>query len=334
MSRFRFPWVHFALSLLFSANTVLAACSGQDLRPTLTKQERKELHTALANRPYSVGNHWQARRGDEVLHLVGTVHLEDARLSDPIARLKPLIERASLVLLEMTAAERTELQKAMGARPDLLLLDNTSLPELMVEDDWQRLANAMRARGLPPFIASRFQPWYVSMLLSLPPCLAESMVEANGLDARIERIADESNVPTSALEPFDTGFKAFDSVPLDTQIDMLRASLTPSAAAEDMFATVMSSYLDQAHGESWYLAQILAARFGSLPEETEDAVFSVIEKKLLDNRNHAWIDVIEGALHDTEGMVFVAFGAGHLGGDNGVLKLLEDAGFTLERRPF
>jgi uncharacterized protein YbaP (TraB family) len=49
---------------------------------------------------------------------------------------------------------------------------------------------------------------------------------------------------------------------------------------------------------------------------------------LLSDRNHNWIPVIgeEAKKRPT----FFAFGAGHLGGENGVINLLRKAGFTVK----
>lgn len=329
----RFLFTGLVCLTLLPASQVIAACAGQDLRPTLTEAERTKLQAGLAARPYGTGNHWRATRDDEVLHLIGTVHLEDPRLAGPNERMTPLIEGAAMVLLEMTATERTELQMAMGTAPDLLLLEGATLPDLLSEDDWALLSDALRARGMPPFMAARFRPWYVSMLLALPPCLADALSDQAGLDARIEQIASGAGVPLRALEPFDTGFRAFDAVALDTQIDMLRASLTEPADSEDLFATVLDSYMDEAHAESWLLAQVLAPRFSPM-DGTQEEAFAALGRTLLDSRNRAWIPVILQALEQTEGPVVAAFGAGHLSGDEGVLQLLENEGFALERLPF
>lgn len=321
-----------ALALSF-ASAAHAACSGQDLRPTLTAEERSALAEGLAQRPYPTGNHWRATRGDEVLHLVGTVHLGDPRLDGPVARIAPVVQSAATVLLEMTAVERKELQSAMATKPDLLLLEGATLPDLLPEDEWQRLSKALQARGMPAFMAARFRPWYVSMLLALPPCLATAMKEQDGLDARIEALAEAATVPVAALEPFDTGFRAFDAVPLEAQINLLRTSLMEPADGEDMFATVVDSYLEEDHAESWLLTQILAPRFS--PVTDDDQVFlDTLGKALLDDRNAQWIPVILRTLDTTEGPVVAAFGAGHLSGEAGVLRLLEQRGFALERMPF
>ena len=103
--------------------------------------------------------------------------------------------------------------------------------EQLPEADWQRLSAALRARGLPPFMAAKFRPWYVSMMLAVPPCLTAELAQQDGLDARIEATADAAGVPTRALEPWDTALGAFADLPLDRQIAMLRTAITEPGTA-------------------------------------------------------------------------------------------------------
>lgn len=311
-----------------------AACNGQDLSGTLTEAERARLDARLADIPYPQGNRWIARRGDEVLHLVGTVHLGDPRLDGPLERLKPVIAEAGAVLLEMTQAEQTQLESALASDPEMLLLPDATLPELLSEEDWDRLAEAMRARGMPPFIGARMRPWYVSMLLSVPACLQEALAERNGLDARIEELAETHGVPTRALEPFDAGFKLFSATPMKMQLAMIRASLAAPETNEDLFETLLSAYFAEDHARSQVVLEVLSPRLTPLTEAENESVFGMLDAVLLEARNRDWIPVLLDALAGTEAPVIAAFGAAHLSGETGVLRLLEQEGFTLERVAF
>ncbi|MDU8909656.1 TraB/GumN family protein [Aestuariicoccus sp. MJ-SS9] len=316
------------------ASAASAQCTGTDLRPTLTGAERTELTAATAAAPYTSGNHWRAERDGEVLHVIGTMHLGDPRLDGPTARLAPVVENAALLLLEITKAEEKELQKAIATDPGMITLRDTSLPELMDAAAWQTLAEAAAERGLPAFMAAKFQPWYLSMLLALPPCMSAMAQEADGLDARLQKLARENGVPTRSLEPYDTIFRLFTATPLEEQIDMLGTAILPPGAAEDQFATLLAAYFEEAHYESWIASRILARRDAPAPPAEMDASFDRMEQVMLTARNQAWIPVITDALDTTEGTVVAAFGAGHLGGPGGILNLLDEAGFTLTRQPF
>ena len=69
------------------------------------------------------------------------------------------------------------------------------------------------------------------------------------------------------------------------------------------------------------------ARLEEIMAEMEEALFG----RLLDTRNLRWIETLEPKL--AEGDRVVAVGALHLGGETGLLRLLEDRGFTVRRLP-
>ncbi len=326
------------LSILFlwlaTTQAALAQCVGTDLRESLTAVEKAELATRMEQAIFAEGNHWRAVKGDEIIHLIGTVHVDDPKLADITRRLGPIVETSGALLLEMTQVEEDALTKALGTRPEFVLLQDTTLPELLDEDVWQRLSAALKDRGMPPFMAAKFRPWYISTLLAMPTCLSDAIKDLNGLDAKLEAIADAQGIPTRALEPFDTGFTVFDAIPMDLQLAMIEAALNEPSANQNLLATLMAGYFDETHLEGWELSDILSARYSGLSIDETRALYDVMSDALLTKRNQAWIPVILDAATRFDGPITVAFGAAHLGGETGVLALLEAQGFTLTRQPF
>ncbi len=316
---------------LWPALTVHAACGGTDLRPGL---DPAALSSAMGDMPFPQGNLWRAEKPDSVVHVVGTIHLDDPRLDPIAARLRPLIAGADRVLLEMTETEEAALNDAMGRDPGLLFLtDGPTLPDMLAEPDWQRLSQAARDRGIPAFMAAKMQPWYLSTLLSIPPCaMADLAAGGEGLDARVQDIAMAEGVPTAALEPYDTLFRLLGAEPMEDQIEVLLASLLPPRATEDMLATTVASYFDESHGEGWVAARLIARDLLDMPAAEVDVMFQEMTDILLVDRNRAWMPVILEAAEGSE--IVVAAGAGHLHGTYGVLQGLADAGYTLTRLPF
>jgi uncharacterized protein len=323
-----------ALICLFGlTQPVFAACNGADLRSTLSDAERFQLETELAKTPYAAGNHWRATRGDKVIHLVGTMHLPDPRLNAPADRLRDLVQSADLLLLEMTDEDEAQLQDRISSDPGFLLMADATLPDLLTEEQWDQMSDALSARGLPPFMAARFQPWYVSMLLAVPPCASLTDLTEGGLDAQIESIAKSANVPRAALEDVETIFSAFADQPRETQVNMMLSALVEPQVSEDLFTTLLASYFDEAPAEGWLVSALLAERYSPIDPAIAADIFVILEKQLLVDRNRDWIPVILDAVSDNA-LVVAAFGAAHLPGQDGVLALLAAEGFTLDRLPF
>lgn len=320
-----------ALALL-AALPARAACSGTNLIAALPQADRADLARAAATHPFAQGNLWRATRGDRVVHLIGTFHMDDPRHDALMPRLAPLVAQASRLLVEAGPAEEAELKALMARDPGLMLApQGPTLAEALPESDWQRLAGALRDRGIPPFMGSRLRPWYVSVLLAVPPCAMAQATQKNGLDARLMAEAARAGVPVAALEPFDTALRVFDDMPGATQLDMIRSALALEDRAEDQLATLADAYFAQDSRLIWeFLRKTALALPGATPEQVA-AEFAQMDGALMVARNRAWIPVIVDAT--ATGPVVAAFGALHLSGEDGVLALLSRAGWTLERLP-
>ncbi|MEZ5779258.1 MAG: TraB/GumN family protein [Paracoccaceae bacterium] len=325
-----------ALAALFLTlpGVAIADCAGQSLLGTLAAADRATLDAAVAAVPYPTGNAWRATRDGKTVTIVGTYHLEDPRHDTVLNALAPLLDAAAVVLVEAGPEEQAALAQAVAERPELLFrTKGPTLPETLQEAEWQMLAGAMKERGIPGFMAAKMQPWYVSVLLAVPPCAMPDMTQgAAGLDHKIMLRAAAQNIPIRALEPYDAAFRIFDEMDDATQLDMVRLSLALEERAEDMNATLADAYFNENARMIWEFGRLMSYQVDPRSRAEIDAEYAEMEELLMARRNRNWIPVIEASLDD--GPVFAAFGALHLSGEDGVLALLAREGFTLERLPF
>lgn len=326
----------FTLTFALLATQARAACEGQDLVPTLPASERAAIAAAVDATPFARGNAWRAIRGSQVVDIVGTYHFDDPRHETVMATLGPTLDVASVLLVEAGPRETGQLAADMTSRPELLyIMQGPTLPELLPDADWRLFSDAMSARGIPAIFAAKMQPWYATMVLSTPPCMMANLAEGEtrGLDRRIIERAEERRIPIRALEPYDTAFRLFQNLPRDLQVDMIRMSLaTDELQAEDMMATLTKAYFDEDVRLTWELGRIAAKKLPGMTAEKVDSTYAAMEEALMTRRNESWLPVIEDAAR--RGRVFAAFGALHLSGERGILKLLERAGFRIERQSF
>lgn len=323
-----------ALAFVAGASVARAECSGVNLLETMPAEERRALLAAADAVPYPRGNLWRATRGEEEVLLVGTYHLDDPRHAAVMTRVAPMVEAAAVVLVEAGPEEEAALMADLKRDPSLMVMtEGPTLREALPEPEWQLLAEAMRERGIPPFMVAKFRPWYVSMLLAMPVCGMEGVAGAakGGLDAKVIAKAQASGVTLRALEPHDTVFKQFGAMRFEEQLSMITSALALEPVSADYAVTLADAYFDQEARLIWELTRRMSLEVPGVPPEKVEADFAQMEQRLMTDRNRAWIPVIEAAAK--EGRVVAAFGALHLSGETGVLKLLEDEGFTLERVP-
>ncbi len=322
-------------SIFALATPAFATCGGQDLRHTLNAQQQQELETAVANTPYANGNHWTATKGEKKIVLIGTIHIGDPRLRGPVERLKPIVQSAGMLLLEANDEDEADLKKRLSSDPSMFMLQDQSLIDLMSNEDWQKLAKTAEEHDIPPFMAAKMQPWFLSLSLAVPPCMMSKLKQsAGGLDSQLNDIANEAQVPTQSLESTDTLFQIFKQEPMEEQIDFMMAGLMPRQSSQDALVTTFSAYYSENIAEGWQINRILTPDLVGMSSEEADVIFAELNVELLENRNKAWIPVILDAVSEYDAPIVAAFGAAHLMGENGVLNLLAQQGFTLERQEF
>lgn len=322
----------FALVFNFLAAASWAACSGTDLRASLDEAQRSEIAARLDGVPYAQGNHWIARRGARQLNLIGTLHLTDPRMEALTARLAPVIRAADLLLVEATLEDQAKLKNDLASKPELILLTGPSLIDRLPPETWQTLADALQARGMPPFMAAKFQPWFLNLMLSLPPCAMREMTQGGkGLDQRLMELAATADVPTAALESSDTLFMLMGQGSFDEQLEALELSILPVALVEDASATMINQYFEEQTVEALETSRVITRAAALMDPDEFDQQFDGFMDAMSKSRNLAWIEVIEAA---EQPRIVIAAGAFHLGGEFGLLNLLAQRGYTLERAPF
>lgn len=310
-----------------------AVCTGSNLFDALAPETRAELRHRAAQVPFSEGIAWRAERGLERITLVGTFHFDDPRHAATLAALQPALAEAQALLVEAGPAEQAALQTAMSERLDLFFVPSgPTLPERMDEPDWQRLAAAMRARGVPAFMAAKFKPWYAAMTLSVSPCaLAEVTAGQVGLDGQLIEAAEARGLPVLALEPYDAALTLFDLISDGDQIDLIRAALLTAEAADDYTATLADAYFAGETRLIWEFTRHDALANSGMAPAAVEAQLRLGEELLIERRNRAWLAPILAAAG--RGTVLVAVGALHLPGEAGLLALLQAEGYTLARLP-
>lgn len=325
--------MRFILSLLFALFALPAAaqCVGENLLQTMQADKRAELDVAIAAHAYPSGNLWRATKNGSTIHIMGTFHLSDPRLDVYLDPLWPIIKAADLILLEGTRETLAQLQTEMATDPSLLFItDGPTLIDRLPTREWEDLSAAMSARGIPSFLVSKMQPWYASMMLSIPPCAMASMAEQNGVDQRIMAHAETHDIPTRALEAYDMVFSLLGGDDPEDELDAIRLALIGSNEADAMVATLTEAYLSGSHRAIWELSKHQMVEAQTKTDMDLTKMFAGMEAKMLTDRNANWMPVILEAAEEADNIV-VAVGAAHLSGSNGVLYLLEQTGYALTR---
>ena len=260
---------------------------------------------------------WVVRDGDNEISIFGTVHAlprDDPGL--PPAVMVQLAAADTLVLETVLPEDRMALAQMLGEigmRPGQKpLLQRVSKPAAA------RLAATIAHAGLPMAGLDRMATWLAALSISETALAAIGISPETGVETRLTSAARAAGKPVIGLETPEQQLRFFDNLPETDQVLMLEATL------------------DEVEGARAEVDKLLALwRAGDVDaiarDFARDAKASpLLAKVLITDRNARWVDWIAGVMK-RPGKVFVAVGAGHLGGPQGLLELLKARGLTAER---
>jgi hypothetical protein len=131
----------------------------------------------------------------------------------------------------------------------------------------------------------------------------------------LEKIAKANEIEVLGLETIEEQMGFIDNLSSDDQVNMIMEALRSGDDGEEEMKKLIDIYLSQDINK---IHSFAVNSDVSSPEFEED---------FLNNRNKNWITPIKKIIKKNK--AFIAVGAAHLGGPNGVIELLKAEGYTL-----
>jgi hypothetical protein len=267
---------------------------------------------------YGHGVLWKIEGGGAApSYLFGTIHLRDKRvttLPGPVANAIDATRSLSIeVLLNAAAKVRT-----MGR---MMITEGPKLDDILGDALFARVVDAAAPFGLNRNVVKHMKPWAMWLLLSLPP---EEMKGGSGmpLDEALQVEAMRRGKPVYGLETIDEQLDSVAGFTEYEQIALLASAVDDRPKVEAMIE----------HMTRLYLARDVASIYDLMTAQSwniERAVIDSVMERLIDFRNLRMTERMIARLD--EGAAFVAVGAMHLPGERGMLRLLEQRGYTVSR---
>lgn len=251
--------------------------------------------------------------------LYGTLHIDDRRLIARLDQLPPLrdaLDGARLLMLELlpSADDARAFQQAtqLPAGESLQALTGPALGQTVI--------SLLRDRyGIPPEAASRFKPWAAYLFLNQP---ARPIGEI--LDRAILARAQRAGRPLAALETLDQQLGALDGLPMPQQLKLLESVALRHDRTQAAIEGLIQLYLEEDLNGLADLQQP-----GPRDDAELAAAHAALVERLVTQRNHGMVRNLAAELKT--GGVFVAVGALHLWGDQGLPALLAREGWSVQR---
>ncbi len=244
----------------------------------------------------------------KISYLFGTMHADDARIND----FSPAIQDA------MKASETYMMETLPARDPSIYFMpEGTLLKNLLTDAEYEKFKTLTEYHVMHDEAANRMKPWLLAVVFDLPkPDTGYSQ------DALLYHLAESQGKEALGLEDTLEHFASLDALTLDEQLTMLRAVLKRTQADKERdYELLLNAYLTGDATEINKLDDKITG--GMLPK----ALWAKMRVKLLDERNV--IMAKRAAEQANSAPTFIAMGASHLPGDNGVIALLRKAQFKL-----
>jgi uncharacterized protein len=268
---------------------------------------------------------WKIERtGRPASYLFGTVHLTDER----VTKLSPAVEQAigqsKTIALEVSdVSEKTTAAVIAQSAPLVMFTDGRRLDGLLSGTEYDTVKKVLSRSGMPSDLAALFKPWILTMILSVSDCERASVQQGGRvLDMKLAEVGKARGMQVVGLETIPEQLQALASVPEPQQVDMLRASLKFADRTNDLMETLVQLYLERKISAAMPFQIALAKQVG-----IGNDAFAGFQEKLLTDRNIKMRATAEPLLE--QGRVFIAIGALHLPGKQGLVALLREAGYTV-----
>lgn len=262
-------------------------------------------------------------------YIVGTYHLAPASFADSIPGMRQAIEQTNQVCGELDMMDAFKPENATRLLQALMLPEGTTLTSLLTEDQLERL-NALLLEVLGTNLkdetyaaqADKMTPVALSTSLTLASFMKEypSLNPMELIDNYFQMVALQNGKAVKGFETVDFQMQTLYGAPLQKQVDDLMCLVDHFDEAMEIASRITAAYFSQDFQQlTAILEEEMEGSCAATPEE---------EAALLDNRNHNWIKMMPDMMAEQPTLFVV--GAAHLCGEQGVLKLLEESGYTVE----
>ena len=250
-------------------------------------------------------------RGGASNFLLGTIHSGDDRVMNLPQPVREALQNSKTFTMEMIpdAAALMKLSAAM------MLQDGQSLRSLLGDTLYSEVVAGMAEQGFPEAVVYRMKPWVVLSMLSTPRPESGTF-----MDMKLYHSAIATGKPVYGIETPEEQIAVFDDISLSDQIYLIRQILDQRPNINEMTEHILQIYLNRDLDAMLKFAE-------SYLTGADTGVTDRFMQRLNNDRNRRMANRLMSRLK--QGGAFVAVGALHLPGPQGLLKLLEKEGFEV-----
>lgn len=264
---------------------------------------------------------YKAERQGQVVYVLGTLHVGRPDFYPLRPAIETALEKSARLYLEIDHGEAGVAQKMAQA----MLCDRPCLKEALSAPEWNTLADRLGRQEAALRTLENMQPWAAAIVLTIADFTAMGLSAEHGVEHYLSARPGKGR-QTIGLESAEEQIRLFTEMAPAEQKEMLVQWLNmPVRERLDTSRELVERWEagDAEALHTWY--KRMEKRYSSSP-----AIAESFDRKFLIARNRFFVERLLAQAGSTRGPFFLAVGALHLGGPEGVLALLKKQGFEVK----
>lgn len=244
-------------------------------------------------------------------HIFGTMHSEHPDVVTLPETVYEALETSTAVTLEMVMDPQSLARLGEG----MFITAGPQLPERIGEKLYRRVVPVMAAHGVPEHALRTMQPWAVATTLMMPK-------SATGLflDRVLYLEALAKGKPVTGLETAEEQMAVFTALSDEAQTRLLEDALRQLPELDELHARMRAAYVRRD------LQALIDISEASL-RDSDPELAAYFNEQVIVARNRRMVERMQADLK--RGNAFIAVGALHLPGEEGILALLRRQGYRV-----
>ena len=301
----------FAIVVLVLFSSQLFAA---DLQRKLTSSDCRVIEETPSDKKpvarFSDAVLWKvSKAGRPPSYVFGTIHVSDPRITNLPEPVKSALNQSNIFVMEAVPTA----EALLSFSQTMFYTDGTTLKEYLDDEFFHRTVKALSASQLPVEAVAVIKPWAAFLIMNFP---ANNTMP---LDLKLFNIATSQGIKVIGLETLSEQAAVFNEMALDKQLRLLLDTVCNHDTFDEDIEEMKRLYLNKD------LNGLLNA--GLEHSAADEPVYKEFTKRLLTDRNKRMDERMQSALQ--EGNAFIAIGALHLPGDEGVLARLSQRGYKI-----
>ncbi len=290
----------FLITVFFMLSAQVATAKETDVCPDLA---------------FGKGRLFEVRKDDlPASYVFGTMHTNDPRVLQMPGIIMQAFQASTVVSVEVSVRDK-KMREALSL---MFLPHGDQLQSIIGKQKFDRITVMAKDYGIPKQNLNRMKPWAAATIFSQPP----DRVKANiVLDQEIEKMGFNRGKKIVPLETMLEQMGLFNSLSPKQQIEFLDSAIDNYSGLQGEISRITDMYLKGDTGP--LLCHIRTTMMQYSPE-----LRSFTLDLLITTRNHVMKDRMQPLFKQG---AFVAIGAAHLPGKEGVLNLLKEEGYRIKR---